>query len=211
MKARIAVVTISGRAYYFLVNELKRKNVPFLSLIPSDNIPLNIKTVITTKEERSEINHQNVLVYSEDEDASEIIDQAIRLSRGKTVYERLVLGVDPGQNFGIVVLEDRHILEAKIYTTLDGTIFEIQNLLGRMPSSHTIVKIGNGSPSLSENLWHLLDETLPKNVVIESVREEGTSQSNGEMPNRRQKRDVNSALVIAQRKGRVLSRNIQEW
>jgi hypothetical protein len=210
MNARIAVATVSGKAYYFLVNELKRKNVPFLSVMPSDSIPLYIKTVITTKKEHPEIKHQNVLVYNEDEDASEIIDQAIRISRGKTVYERLVVGVDPGQTFGVVVLEDRNILEAKNCTSLDGAVIEIQNLLEQMPSRHTIVKIGNGSPSLAENLWHLLDETLPKNVVFESVREEGTSQLKGEAPNRRGKRDVNSALVIAQRNGQVLSRSRQE-
>jgi len=210
MNAKIAVATVSGKAYYFLVNELKKRDVPFLSVTPSDTIPLYIKTVITTKKERLEIKHQNVLVYNKDEDVSEIIDQAIRMTRGKMVYERLVVGVDPGQNFGVVVLEDHHILEAKNCTSLDGTVLEIQNLLKRIPSHHTIVRIGNGSPSLGANLGQLLDETLPRNVVIESVREEGTSQSKGEAPNRREKRDVSSALVIAQRKGRVLDRSKQE-
>ncbi len=58
MKAEIAVATISGKAYYLIVSELKKKNIPFLSLTPDESIPTEIKVVITTEKEKRLINHK---------------------------------------------------------------------------------------------------------------------------------------------------------
>ncbi|MCW3980039.1 MAG: hypothetical protein NWF11_01020 [Candidatus Bathyarchaeota archaeon] len=210
MKARIAVATVSGKAYYLLVTELRNRNVSFLSLTPGETIPIDIKAVITTKKEHSQIRHRSVLDYRTDEDPSLIVDQAIRMARGKTSYERIVVGVDPGQNFGVAVLEDRNILEAKSCLTLDETVDTIRNALMRMPARQTIVRIGNGDPSPAQELWQRLDRVLPRNVVIESVGEEGTSQSKSGTPHRRGKRDVTSAIIIGHRQGQVLTRSTQK-
>lgn len=206
MKPKIAVATISGKAYYLLVNELKRKNAPFLSLTPNDNIPIDVKVVITTEKERSKITHGNVLTYEQDRDAAEVVDEAIRVVRGKRVYDRLVVGVDPGQNLGVAVLGDGKILETKSCSNLGETLNAIKDVFSRTPANRVIVRIGSGVPSFVEELSNRLNDVLPENVTIESVREEGTSQPLGETSHRRGKRDVNSAIKIGQRKGKVLPR-----
>jgi len=206
MKAKIAVATVSGKAYYLIVNELKKKNVSFLSLKPNDDIPLDVKAVITTKKERSKITHQNVLEYEETKKLAEIVDEAIRIAKGKRMYERLVVGVDPGQNFGVAVLGDGNILETKDCTSASETVNTIKNVLSRTPANHIAIRIGNGAPSYTEELLRNLDDAIPLNIVIESVGEEGTSQCLGETAHRRGKRDVGSAIKIAQRQGKILPR-----
>ena len=206
MKAKIAVATVSGKAYYLLVNELKRRNISFLSLTPNDSIPIDVKVVITTKKERPKITHQNVLEYDEDKNPTEVVEEAIRIIKGKKIYERLVVGIDPGQNFGVAVLGDGNILETKNCTSLSETINTVKGFVNRIPAAHATIRIGNGAPSYAEELWHYLNEVLPGNVVIESVREEGTSQSLGETSHRRGKRDVSSAIKIGQRQGQVFPR-----
>jgi hypothetical protein len=206
MKAKIAVATVSGKAYYLLVNELKKKKVSFLSLTPSDDIPLDVKVVITTKKERSEVTHENVLTYEEDENPAEVVNEAIRMVKGKKSYERLVIGVDPGKNFGVAVLGDGKVLETKSCISLSETVDTIKEVLSRIPATHTIVRIGNGAPSYAEGLWHHLNNALPANAVIESVREEGTSKLLSENSHRRGIRDVSSAIKIGQRQGKVLPR-----
>ena len=62
-RAKIAVATVSGKAYYKLVNELKNRDIPFLSLVPGDSIPQSIKVVVTTEKEKPLIDHQRILVY----------------------------------------------------------------------------------------------------------------------------------------------------
>jgi len=206
MKPKIAVATVSGKAYYLLVNELKKKKASFLSLTPNDNIPIDVKVVITTKKELPKIGHENVLVYEENENPAEIVAKALRIVKGKKNYERLVVGVDPGQNFGVAVLGDGAVLETKNCTSLSETVDTIRDMLSRTPATHTTVRIGNGAPAYAEELGTRLNEVLPENIVIESVREEGTSQSLGETSHRRGKRDVNSAIKIGQRQGKVLPR-----
>ena len=111
MEAEIAVVTVSGRAYFLLVNELKRRNINFLSLTPNDKIPPSIKAVITTKSELPGINHPTKLSYEKGQDLGHLVDEAILMTKGKTAYEQLVIGVDPGASFGIAVLGDGVVLE----------------------------------------------------------------------------------------------------
>ena len=68
MKAKIAVATVSGKAYYLIVDELKKRNVPFISITPYEPVPMEIKVVLTTERERPLINHENVLTLKEGED-----------------------------------------------------------------------------------------------------------------------------------------------
>lgn len=206
MKAKVALATVSGKAYYLLVNELKRKNMAFLSLVPNDSVPIDIRVVITTKKESSKITHQNVLEYDEEENPEEIVSEAIRLIRGKRTYERLVVGVDPGRNFGVAFLGDGNILETKNCTSVSETAKTIKDILGRTPANDTTVRVGNGAPSYAEELLRRLDDALPEDVDFESVREEGTSKSLGETSHTRGRRDVSSAIKIGQRQGQILSR-----
>ena len=61
--AKIALATASGKAYYELVRELKQRKIPFVSLMPGDNVSFNIKAVITTQGERHLVNHPHILVF----------------------------------------------------------------------------------------------------------------------------------------------------
>jgi hypothetical protein len=206
MKAKIAVATVSGKAYYLLVNELRRKNAPFLSLTPVDPIPVDVKVVISTKNERARIRHENVLEYEADRNPVEVVEEAIRIIKGTRVYENLVVGVDPGRNFGIAVIGDGNILETKMCTSISGTVDSIMDVLGRTPANHTVMRIGNGAPLPAKELVCELDDALPENVVVESVKEEGTSRLRGENSHRRGERDVSSAIKIGQRQGKAIPR-----
>ncbi|MEM3041561.1 MAG: hypothetical protein QXG97_06020, partial [Nitrososphaerota archaeon] len=64
MKEKIAVATVSGKAYYRLVKELKERNLLFLSLVPGEPVSSSINVVITTEKERNLINHPNILTYN---------------------------------------------------------------------------------------------------------------------------------------------------
>lgn len=210
MKPKIALVTVSGKAYYLMVNELKRRNATFLSLTPADNIPKDVMVVITTKEESSRISHEEVLEFEENQNPEKIIDEAIRIVKGKRLYEKLVIGIDPGENhFGVAALGDGEIIETKNCTSLNDTVATVVNILNDTPTTQISIRIGDGVPSKAEELWRQLNDALPEYISIESVEEEGTSKLLGEGSNRRGKRDVNSATKIAQRRGHKLPRRQQ--
>jgi len=206
MKAEIALATVSGKAYYKLVSELKRRNLPFLSLKPMDAIPLDIKVAITTERERQLITHPSVLIFEEEKDPAEVVNEAIRLVQGKSSYEKLVIGVDPGRTYGVAIIGDGRVLETVNCLSMKETMNVILKALERLPATLNQVKIGNGAPTYTEELLHALDEALPKETAIEIVCEAGTSHLTRGMAHRMGMKDAVSAIKIAERKGRAFQR-----
>jgi hypothetical protein len=206
MKTKIALATVSGKAYYKLVSELKQRDVSFLSLTFKDPIPLTIKVVITTEKERSLVKHPNVLVFNEETDATSVVNEAIKIVRGKKIYERVVVGVDPGKTFGLAILGDGNVLETFTCSSLEETVNTVLRMLEKPQAIINMVKIGNGAPLYTKQLLNLLDEALPEEVGIEIVSEEGTSRFGRETVHRRDVKDVMSATRIAERKGNVFHR-----
>lgn len=207
MRAKIAVATVSGKAYFFLVSELKRKNLSFLSLKPTDPVPLDIKVVITTEKEQHQITHPNIIVFKDNSDPEAIVAEATRIAQGKASYEKIVVGVDPGKIFGIAVLGDGKVVETANGSSAEETFRIIKDVLKKTPSEVSIVRIGDSAPTYADELVHLLDVDLPKNVAIEMVSEEGTTRLSTELPNRKGARDVISAIKIAGRFGRPIRRS----
>jgi len=206
MKAKIALATVSGRAYYELVKELKRKGLIFLSLKPWDSIPLDAKVVITTNEERPWVTHPNILIFDHESNPTVVIDEAIRAVQGKSNYDKVVVGVDPGKTYGVAVLGDDNVLETVNCSSLEETVNTIMDSLKRAPATVNIVKVGNGAPTYTKELLHSLDETTPRDVTIEIVSEAGTSHLMNETAHRRGLRDMMSAIEIARRRGQAFSR-----
>ena len=197
MKTKIAVATVKGRAYYELVNELQRKRLPFLSLKPWDPVPLNIRVVLTTKEESSQISDSNVLVFEEGSNPESVVDEAVLIIQGKQNYQKIVVGVDPGKNRVIETLTASHA---------DSSARLIVNSLERFPAETRLVRVGDGAPDFAKKLLRLLDARLPEDVLLEVVGEAGTSRISNRSVNRRVLRDAASAVKIAGRNGHVLLR-----
>lgn len=206
MKAKIALATVSGRAYYKLVNELKRKGLPFLSLKPWDSIPLDTRVVITTNEECHLVTHPNVLIFKHESDPVMVIDEAIRVVQGKSNYEKVVVGVDPGKICGVALLGDDNVLETINCSSLEETVNKIVNSLKETPATVKIVKLGDGAPVYTKELLYLLDETMPRDTIIEIVSEAGTSHLINGTAHRRGLRDMMSAIEIARRRSKAFSR-----
>jgi len=206
MRAKIAVATVSGKAYYLLVNELKKRGIDFLSLIPRESVPLDIEVVITTAEERHLVDHPKILVYEDKTNPATVVDEAVRIIGGKKHYETIVVGVDPGKTFGLAVLSDGSVLETVTCQSIGETISTILDVLGRLRSANRVVKVGSGAPSITTELLSLLDEALPDDVTVEVVNEAGTSRFVGENLHKRVLRDAFSAVKIAERRGHPYQR-----
>ena len=202
METEIAVATVSGKAYYRLVNELKERKLAFLSLIPGDSIPSSIKAAVTTDEERTLVDHPTVLVYDPETDPSETVDEAVRVIQKKKVYEEVAIGVDPGKTFGIAVLGDGKVLRREEKATLEMTIDTVLTELKKNPAKVQKVKIGDGMPELSEEIASRLSIALPNVAKIEIVSEEGTSTLRGK-GFRKKMSDADSAVRIARKNSSV--------
>jgi hypothetical protein len=212
MRARIAVMTVSGRAYYIVVSELKRRGIPFLSLNPNESVPVGIKVVITTESERRLIDHETVLTYGPRVEPSVLVNEALRVVHGKEAFEKVVIGVDPGEVFGLAVLAGGRVVETDNCYSVSEVVGRIESIVGQLDSSVAMisVKIGNGVPKYESRLIHALDKSLPVQVMLESVREDGTDACVNEAKHRRGLRDIVSAIQIAGRNGRTYQRRAKD-
>ncbi len=208
MEAKIAVATVSGRAYYFLVNELKARGIDFLSLTPYEAIPMTVQVVITTEKEREFIKYPVVLVYQEGASPVDIIDEAAKLVRGKKTFEIICVGVDPGKTFGIAILSDGNVLETLTCASLEETAHVVAEVFNRHQAAVKVVKVGNLAPSYTTELIPLLDETLPADITIQVVREAGTSRLGSQTVHKRRLRHAIAAVKIAERRGQVYQRKV---
>lgn len=206
MEAKIAVATVSGKAYYLVVNELKARGLDFLSLMPNEPVPLSVQVIITTEKERDAIKYPQVLVYDMAKSPSAVVDEAVKMVRGKKTFETIAVGIDPGKTFGMALLSEGNVLETLTCNSLEETVNTVAEILSKHQAAVRIIKVGNLAPSFTTDLLQLLDQTLPQDVTIEVVHEAGTSRVGSQTVHKRRLRHAMAAVRIAERQGRVYSR-----
>jgi hypothetical protein len=206
MKAKVAVATVSGKAYFLIVAELKERNVPFLSLIPGKPVPTEARVIITTKEEKHLINHQKVLVFNNELELGSLVGEATRILQGKEAYERVVIGIDPGKVFGLAVVADGNVIDTENCFSIEEAMDKVESVVKSIDPRSTVIsiKIGNGFPECRGKLLNALDHALPPEAVLEVVSEAGTNRALG--THRRGLRDIVSAIRIAGRNGYIYPR-----
>ncbi len=202
MKAKIAVATVSGKTYFLIVNKLKERNIPFISLVPGETVPTEVKAVITTEKEKHKINHEKILIYDSETEPDTVVNEVIKILQGKEAYEKIVIGVDPGEVFGLAVIADGKVNETGNCFSIQEALTKISSVIKKVDFSSTAVsiKIGSGVPAYKE-LLETLDSALPPEVVLEVVSEAGTNRPLDENKHRRGLRDIASAIRIAGRAG----------
>jgi len=201
----IAVVTTSGRAYYNIVSELKRRGLSFLSICPGDPIPMNIKVAITTASEKDKIHCSNILVYDCLSDPSSLVEKALQIASGKTQYREVIVGVDPGKRFGIAVLGDGKVLKIVTAKNVREAVSSIRQMIEIAKADDKIIRIGNGAGDQRVALITLLSEMLPPDVLMESVEENGTSKPFRKSSDwKRDLIDGVSAIRISMRNGQMI-------
>lgn len=199
MRTKIAVATVSGRAYYKLVRELKERGLPFLSLVPGEAIPSTVKVVVTTEDEKTQIEHPNVVIFYDNNNPKTAINEAHRIASDKEVYQEVAIGVDPGKTFGIAILCDGSVSRTEEGLSLEETVDTILSALEENPANLYSVKIGDGVPELAEELVRRIRRGLPDEVGVEIVSEKGTSHGGMGSLGRRLS-DADSAVLIARKK-----------
>jgi hypothetical protein len=207
MKAMVAVDTVQGKAYFLIVDKLRKRNISFVSLIPGEPVPAEVKVVITTQKERRRVNYNKVLIYDAETDPETVVNETVKALEGKESYDKIVIGIDPGEVFGLAVIADGKVNETTNCFSVQEVAAKISNVLKYVDLSATAVsvKIGNGVPAYKA-LLETLEHDLPPQVALEVVSEAGTNRPINHNKHRRGLRDIASAIRIAGRTGHVYQR-----
>jgi hypothetical protein len=207
MSAEVAVATVQGKAYFLIVNKLKERDIPFLSLVPGETVPTDVKVVITTEQEKHLIRHEKILVYDGETAPDDAANEIRKILQGKEAYEKIVIGIDPGEVFGLAVIADGKVNETGNCFSVSETLVKVKGVVREVDFSATAVtiKVGNGVPTYKE-LIEAFDAALPTEVTLEVVSESGTNRPLNHNKHRRGLREIASAIRIAGRAGHIYPR-----
>ena len=207
MKEKVAVATVKGKAYFLIVNELREQRIPFISLVPGEPLPSEVKVVITTERERGLVKHEKVLILHDDCELDNLVNEVKRIFQGKEAYEKIIVGIDPGEAIGLAVIADGKVIEE---SNCFGTSELVNSIIKMVRNvnflvTNVSVKIGNGVPVYKEILENL-DDALPQQVALEVVSEVGTNRPLNENKRSRKTKHISSAIHIAARTGYIIPR-----
>lgn len=148
--------------------------------------------MITSEKEAGAITFPNVVVAS---DPEMTVNEAIRLLRNGALPECAVVGIDPGDELGIVAVSNG-IVEAVYRVPLRQAFGVIERIKQTYPD--ILVRIGHGARLVST---HLANTLVAKGIAVELVDENGTSPYLGKGTGGTAISDIVAAINIAHTQG----------
>jgi len=188
----IGIVTDNFRFFYQLVQDLKERGEPFISLGFENHVPSAVGVIITTEAEETRVRFHTVVADDRPEQA---IDVASAILKGGTDFESLIIGIDPGSRPGLAVLGDGKVLFTDIVQSPEQVADAVDHILACFIHSSSAVRIGHGDRTnrnrIIKAVWDRVDE-------VEIVDETSTT-TRSDVP------DVDAALSIGTSSGHKLS------
>ncbi|MDF1556834.1 MAG: hypothetical protein P1P80_01435 [ANME-2 cluster archaeon] len=130
-------------------------------------------------------------------DADSTINAALQKLNGKTGKGHIIIGIDPGKNPGVAVLEDDMVI-AVYHIPSRKVPAVIKQILEHFTPDNSIVRIGHGARLVSAQLSNSL---LDLGVRVELVDETGTTPAMGRGIHGSEISDIIAAINIARLKG----------
>ncbi len=193
---RVAIVTGDARIYYRAAKTLKEYGIPFHSLGPEDEIPLDVEVVLISKEEYERMEFPAKVIVREG-----FIDELLMRLNGTGRFRRVYIAIDPGERPGVSVIADNRVLEV-YHLRNPRDVRVITELLEKYPSSR--IKIGHGAKRQRVMMLKALGETLGYDYPIIVVNERRTTPKVGGL-DVSQVQDIVAAINIGLREGRNTS------
>lgn len=202
MKSKlIGIMSDDFRMYHELINHLKSRDLPFISLSTKDEVPLNVGVVITSRKLTDSVKFKKKVVCDSLEDVEFSVNKAVQLLKGKERFDEVVIGIDPGAKPGVAVLGDGVLLNSLIAKRPEDVIEIVRKTKDTYVSDKFNIKIGHGD---KVNRNRIINSLASEDFVVEVVDEKSTTKDayNGTWPRSRSKPiDAVAAFQIAQGKG----------
>lgn len=194
------------RVYYRLVQEFKRKGAPFRSILPDEEIPADVRVVITTSKELPRVKNRRIIRVGRGYPYRLAVDRALNCPDESNGFREVVVGIDPGKSIGIATLGDGRIIHTALLRGTGNLRREVNYVFWAFPSSRRLIRIGSmGSRPLLNEITKTLGGLrweAPMELVDERRTSQQFSRSEMDLP-----RDIVAAIQIASRLGTRLGVN----
>src|SRR2546428_8186931 len=141
MRKVLGILTEDFRLYHDLVAAMKARDLPFTSLSFARRVPDAVGAILTSPAEASRVHLRNV-VPVDDIDSS--IAKALQLLRGKSEWEELRIGVDPGREPGVAIIGDGGVIDTRVAASPQPVPFPVHQVVRPFPPEAIRGRIGPG-------------------------------------------------------------------
>lgn len=188
MRKVLGILTEDFRLYHDLVAALKARGLAFVSLSFTRPVPETVGAVLTSPAEAPRVRSRRVVAVHDLDDA---IARALQLLKGKTEWQELSIGVDPGREPGVAVLGDGEVLDTALAPSPEAVRDQVRSALRTFPAREVRVRVGHGDPT---NRNRILNSLAEDGLRVEIVDEAGTTH-------RTPQPDLDAAVDIARTPG----------
>lgn len=187
----LGIYTKDFLLYHNLLNVLKKRKIPYVSLTSIHHIPSQIGVILTSHNELHDVKSQKVIAVDAYDTIDHAVDLAMQLLIGKELYSKLYIGIDPGEKPGVAVVGDDVLLQKTHVDSPEYIVTIVKRFLKEYPSSEQLIRIGHGSVTTRNRI---INSLILLEVPIEIVDEAKTTSS---QQTKRSKRDSEAAAAIA--------------
>lgn len=166
----IGLQTQDPRTYFAMIEALRRRRLPFVSIEFSDVVPPNVGVIITTERERDRTAFDNVVTDSDPEIA---ISRAVAMLSGEGNVRELMIGIDPGSRPGFAAIGDGRVLRTSVANSPEGVSNLVDEVIKAHPNANVVVRIGNGDRTNRNRIFNKLWDDGHK---VEIVDERNTTK-----------------------------------
>ena len=189
MRKVLGLLTEDFRLYHDLVAVLKARDLPFVSLSFSQRIPDTVGAVLTSPSEAGRVRHRHVVAV---DDIDSSVAKSMQFLKGKSSWNELLIGVDPGREPGVATIGDGDVIDTRIAASPEAVAFHVCQAIRTFPAKDARVRIGHGDPT---NRNRILNALSRDRLHVEIVDEAGTTR-------RTPQPDVDAAIEIARTPGK---------
>lgn len=182
---KIGVYTKNFSLYHDILEVLRNKKIPYISLTSNKNVPTKVGVILTSYTEIHDIKFNKIIAADVYNNIEEVVDVAKQILIGKDQYSTLLIGIDPGEKPGIALIGDDILLKKTSIESPENILKNIQRYLKEYQSKKTIIRIGNGSIICRNRIINLLiNLKIPMEIVDEkkttSIQNKGRYNKDGE-------------------------------
>jgi len=194
----IVVATADFELYHDVVTELRERGIEFTTVEPDAELPVKTSVVLTGTDDFIDVDRDTPVVRADSGAPREAVEGAVSLLRGGG--GRRTVGIDPGEQPGVAVLEGGVVVATFQVPPEDVPALVLQET---EDAPDPLVRIGDGARLIGARIIDGLDD-----VPVELVDETGTTPYLG--AGTRGIGDVIAAINIARMEGeRIESRDVQ--